>query len=198
MQIQRTRIPVDLFADYYLRQPAEPKRVFLLLHGFEQTAKKIFAKFDPVLSALGQGYVVLAPNGPFPIPKKVDDDHFHLGCSWYFYDASRDEYYMDMEIGVRFLSGLVIHLGLERLPATLIGFSQGGYLAPFAAQAMPQVDHVIGIGCEFLIDELKPSIGFKMDCIQGVPGEFRLIENGGHRVDEAVLEQAADLIRTKI
>ena len=214
MSIQRAKLPVDLFADYHARLPESPARLFVLLHGFDQLAEKLYQKFEPYLPE--QGHAILAPNGPFPIPRRTDQG-YRLGCSWYFYDASRDDYYMDMSIGVKFVSELIKRLSLSHVPTTLIGFSQGGYLAPFIAQAMPQVDHVIGIGCEFLTEEMRPEIGFRMDAVhgardevvsaeearlqrqklddRGVPGGFYLLPEGTHRVDRAILEQVASLIR---
>lgn len=214
----RTRIPSFLFVDSQMRAPQSgpPKRLYVLMHGYLQSGKKIYDKLE---SLIPPDSMVLAPNGPFPIPREVSSEngsHFEVGFSWYFYNPKTDEYFIDMEIGVNLVKSLIREMKLESIPATLIGFSQGGYLAPFAASNIAQVDHVIGIGCQFLNEELSLPLRFRMDQIHGaqddvvdpktsqkshqalveagVKGEFHLLDGTGHRIDAAVRGKLLELL----
>jgi predicted esterase len=103
------------------------------------------------------------------------------GYSWYFYNPETDEYLLDMQSSLEFLAGLLKHLGFATTPTTVIGFSQGGYLAPFLAQRSSAIDHVIGMGCEFLDEELA---------IQGIPKHVRMDALHGARDDRCSPEKA--------
>ena len=147
----RMKIPGYWIADYEERRPEGiPDQIILLLHGYSESGGGIFKKLEPLLP---EKALVIAPNGPFPIPQRTPEG-YRMGYSWYFYNPATDEYVFDMDTGIRFLRGLLEQLKLPNLPVRLIGFSQGGYLAPFVARALPQAKQVIGIGCEFLADEL--------------------------------------------
>lgn len=210
--MQRTRVPTFLFADYLLRKPAAPKELIILLHGFMQSCSKTYQKLEPICPP---DAAVLAVNGPFLVPVR-NEDHYTAGYSWYFYNPLTDEYVIDMEIGVDYLAELVRQLGFDDLPTRIIGFSQGGYLAPFFAKTRAKPVQVIGIGCEFLADEIDFPVHFRMDAIhgekddtvsaanaersfrimreRGVQGEWTCLPGVGHRIDEKVLRVAAELI----
>jgi predicted esterase len=215
----RTRISSFLFADYFLQAPLHSqrmaKRLVVLLHGYEQSGEKMMEKLRDVLPS---DAAILAPNGPFPLPRRTDSG-YRIGFSWYFWNPITNEYFIDMEIGVSFIRELVSSLGLGALPTTLIGFSQGGYLSPFLAEAMPQVDHVIGLGCEFLTDEIKLPVKYRVDAVHGAlddvvsaegakkaheallksgaSGEFQLLSESGHRIDAAMKAAIADLLNRR-
>lgn len=223
--LERARVPAFLISDYLLRTPegaAAPPRLYLLLHGFGQTAMAPWGQLEPGLPARA---AVLSPNGPFPMPRRISpsgrevpaasEGEWMMGFAWYFYNPETDQYFIDMEIGVRYLLELLGKLGLASVPTTVIGFSQGGYLAPFLGQALPCVDHVIGIGCQFLVDELSLPVRFRMDGIHGardervspelaqrshqrlvgagMKGEFVLIPEAGHRMDAAMASEVRRL-----
>jgi predicted esterase len=194
---QNTRVSVTLPADYLLRKPEAPRELVLLLHGYSQTGAKIFSKLE---SACPRDAAVLAVNGPFLTPIRTDSG-YSSGYSWYFYNPLTDEYAVDMQTGVEYLAGLVAQLKLDALPLRVVGFSQGGYL---------------GIGCEFLRDEIDFDVAFRMDAIhgaqdevvsaasaeagfrrmqeRGVRGEWHLLPGTGHRIDEKVQQIAAGLL----
>jgi predicted esterase len=217
MKHHRARIAAFLFADFIFESPKDPKRLVILLHGYEQTGQKMYEK---LASVMAPDAAVLSPNGPFPLPRRTQE-RYRLGYSWYFYDPKSDEYVMDMEIAVQFIKGLVQELGLTHLPITLIGFSQGGYLAPLVAQELKRVDHVIGLGAEYLVDEMALPIPYRADAVHGelddvvsasdaqvahqrlmnvqgnetrVKGEFRLLNATGHCIDKAMQKAVAELM----
>jgi predicted esterase len=214
----RTRITSFLYADYSLHVPNDAKRIIVLLHGYEQSGEKMMEKLK---SAIPSDAVILAPNGPFPLPRRTESG-YRLGFSWYFWNPFTDEYFVDMEIAVKFVQGLVQEMALKHslpdLPITLIGFSQGGYLAPFVAQAISRVDHVIGLGCEFLVDEMEHPVKYRMDSVhgalddivncenskkahqelvkRGVKGEFHALSETGHRIDAPMQAMILNLLKT--
>src|SRR6185437_10372783 len=53
------------------------------------------------------------------------------------------------------------------LPLRIVGFSQGGYLAPFLAERVPQARQVIGIHSTYLYEELGSTLSFRTDNIVG-------------------------------
>jgi len=180
---------------------ARAKHLYILLHGFSHAGSKIF---DELVQALPADSLVLAPNGPFPVPRR-HDKKYRLGFSWYFYDARSKEFFIGMEPAIEFIATGLKKMKVSHLPKTIIGFSQGGYMAPFLAQKLTRVERVIGIGCEYLHENLPKKGSFRVDAIAGEADELisldsqklsheRLMKSGykgaffsvprlGHRVD---------------
>jgi len=193
-----------------------PGRVALLLHGYEQDGEGLLKRCADAVPA---DVLAVAPDGLFPLPRKVER-RYRVGFSWYFYDPYEDAYFVDPAPAVAFLRGVLERINPGRLPVTLVGFSQGGYLAPFLAQELPWVDQIIGMGCQFLEGEIDfralAARGCRMDAIHGardevvdpyvamkshqalmvagVPGEFTLLEGTGHKIDEAMRARLAELL----
>ena len=156
----RFHVPGKLISDVLVGKPeggAKPTRIFLLLHGYLQDGPSMARRLESAIEgweeSTGGHALVLAPSGSYPIPERTEKG-YHVGYSWYFYDFSTDEYYIDMENSVLLLNGIIAQAEKEtsvvNLPITVIGFSQGGYLSPIFAKTNPRVDHVIGIGLRVL------------------------------------------------
>jgi predicted esterase len=218
---ERVSVAGLLIGDVLVRKVEKPGRVFLLLHGYTQTGEKMLSRLELMISRLevGPNALIIAPNAPYPIPERKPEG-WKAGFSWYFYDFSTDEYFIDMENAMTYLQGLIDHYGLQGIPTTVIGFSQGGYLAPIFAKRCPQVDHVIGIGCEFLPDEIQCNVGdpvsFRVDQVhgaddpvvsaenslnshqilvsRGAKGTFEMVPEEGHRLSLKVLERVKKLL----
>jgi predicted esterase len=194
----------------------KPSRLYILLHGFSQSGEKIYSRAEHAILQAKEGTFILAPNGPYPMAH-ASDDGWKVGFSWYFHDPAKDDYFIDMENSISLLNGMIDEFSLRGVPATVIGFSQGGYLAPLFAEKCPQVDHVIGIGCEFLKDEIKPGKpAFRLDQIhgeeddivtpqnsknshealvaRGAEGKFVLVPGEGHGMSLAILAALKTLI----
>jgi predicted esterase len=89
-----------------------------------------------------------------------------------------------------------------------VGFSQGGYLAPFVALNLTNVIQVVGIGAGYLNEELDQTPTFRWDGIhgdqdtvvqcpnareshaqlaeKGIAGEFRVLPGVGHELNDLV------------
>jgi predicted esterase len=176
----RIWINVNLPFDSVLRIPngGPAKQIIVLLHGYAESGERIFARLEEALPA---DSVILAPNAPFPIPERKSNGEYRIGFSWYFFNSPTNEYFIDMSVAIAAIKNAINALGLSvPLPVRIIGFSQGGYLAPFLARELGHAAQVIGIGSEYLTDdliqaELTKDSGLKqmrLDSVHGVKDEL--------------------------
>ncbi len=177
----RIDVKVSLPFDSQLRKVEGSKELILLLHGYQQSGAKIYRD---TLEALPKTATVLAPNGPFPIPRKSDDGKIKLGYSWYFFDFAAKEFIIPMNSGIEFLVRGIHDLGFSDYIKTVIGFSQGGYMAPFLVNELSNVKQFIGIGCEFLHANYKPAADYatKAFRVDGIGGDNdEIVRHGSSR-----------------
>lgn len=158
-----------------------PRELIVLLHGYEQIGRAILSRLGAVLP---EGARVVAPDGPFPVPRRTTAEErtldpsgarYRMGNSWYFYDFASDEYVVEPDTALDCLTGLVRELGAEALPKWIIGFSQGGYLAGILAGELSDVRQVIGIGAGYLWEEVSRERGtptFRWDGVHGEKDEY--------------------------
>ena len=145
------------------RRPESPKSVTLLLHGYNERGLRIFRKLKRLLP---EDTHIIAPNAPFPLPR-VKPDRLDFGYAWYFYDRFTQSYHVDQQLVLTLLKNLLKKSNPEGLPVTIIGFSQGGNLAPLVGYSEPHAKHVIGIGCEFRTRFFQTQPHFTLDAIHG-------------------------------
>ena len=110
--------------DYFSVERKDPKELFLLLHGFSQRGESLLKKLLPILP---KDAAILSPNAPFPAPFKTDSGYLEA-YAWYFYLAKENKFVIPPGPAIKALKNLITKLGYEKLPLTIIGFSQGGYL----------------------------------------------------------------------
>jgi len=197
---------------YVFEKGTDPETLYLLLHGYSLSGEAAYKQFS---SALPKGAMVLAPNGPFPVPVS-EGRGYKVGFSWYFYETNTDEYYINMKLGCSYLAQLLRDLGLNSVSKKVIGYSQGGYLAPFAAEEMKNVTHLIGVNCQFLDEELNEPPKFIIDSVQGqeddivnpeisrrsheklvgrgAHGKYVLVPGAGHGVTPSITDAVAELL----
>lgn len=150
-----------------VRRVDNPQEIFLLLHGLGERGKRIFRKLLPYLPT---NALIIAPNGPFPIPRQKEG-RLDFGHSWYFYDKYEQKYFINQDLAKFWLRDLLKIENPQSLPVTIIGFSQGGYLAPLAGKEIKETRLIIGLACEFrttLIHEKPP---FPLVAIHGESDE---------------------------
>jgi predicted esterase len=197
-----------------------PRELILMLHGFAETRARMLKKLASAIpEELGRSALVLAPNAPFLMPHRTEQG-YSATYSWYFYDPTTDEYAIDMRTSVEFLKQGLEARGLAHLPKRIIGFSQGGFLAPIAASGLENVRQFIGIGCEYLVDEIpvpiRESVPYRVDAVHGsldesvgidralgshrrlmdlgISGTFQRVEGSGHRIDDAIRAATCTLL----
>ena len=192
--------------------PPGPKRVYLLLHGYLLDGKFLY---DQLVDVLPKSEVILAPNGPFMVPVKKKDE-FLAKYAWYFFDPNKKSYYINFEPAAEFIKSMLIEMDLIRKPITVIGYSQGGYLAPKIAEIIPAVDSVIGLACcfrnqrfQYRSNVIYNQINSEDDLVvayQGAKDEFQTLRNrgnigqmitlkdSGHKLDINYKQQLSTLI----
>ena len=154
--------------DGVVRRVEEPTQVFLLLHGLQERGKRIFRKLLPYLP---QNSLVIAPNGPFPLPR-VKEGRVSYGHSWYFFDKFEQKYFLNQDLAKYWLRDLLEIENPKKLPVTIIGFSQGGYLAPLVGKEIKETELVIGLACEFRTTLIHEPLPFPMEAIHGLKDEI--------------------------
>ncbi len=207
-----TKDTFEIEFDYYLREAPHAKELFLLLHGFSQRGESLLKKLIPILP---EDAIILSPNAPFPAPFKTDAGYLEA-YAWYFYLAKDDRFVIPPEPAINALKKLSKKLKIEHLPTTVIGFSQGGYLAPLVAKEL-HVQRVISVSADYLARYYSKNDRFRLDVIHGAKDEiipievskknleglkeqfgidahFHELPNTRHEVDEAAIKVIANLI----
>ncbi len=204
--------------------PQDASKVAVLLHGYLESGEKILGRLGDLFPS---DWLVIAPCGPFPVPKKNPErgpenpapagtSEWSVDFAWYFFDPSTSRYFVGPEEACGRLASLIQDLGLEKRELVIVGYSQGGYLAPFAGLSLPNTRRVVGINCIFRPHRLPPQMPFVLDSLhgdhdlvvspqeaqeahaqlmsQGNRGSFQLIEGEGHRTGETGREMLKKLI----
>lgn len=164
MKLERKRIPCHTVTDYILTGNKDNDRLYLLLHGFNESAEKVYKRVSPLLPG---DALTLAPNGNFPIPVKKPNEGYTVNFGWYFYDNSTKTYFIDYDLPSEIIINLIKELGLENKKLYIIGYSQGGYLSPFVALKHGNVEKLIGMACVFRHKMFDYAPNFPMVAIHG-------------------------------
>ena len=206
------RIRPSWTARYSLLNPPGAKRLAILLHGYQQEGAVVFQSLS---DCFGEATAVLAPDAPFPV-FFGGKNGLRLGYTWYFFDPATDRYHLDMSQALDVLDELVGALGFAEKPKLVVGYSQGGYLAPFLGERLSGVTQVVGINCRFRSESLSEPLGFRLDGIHGARdqlvdpqraqrchreliergnrGAFHLLPECGHGVNETVRQRLASIV----
>ena len=193
----------------YFYRPG-PGRLFILLHGYMYSGQTMM---NWLAHHLPEDSAILAPNAPYPIPVK-EKDRYRIGYSWYFFDNLKDEYFIGYEICKSYINNLCEQLALSQRPTTLIGYSQGGYASVHMLEALPQVDHLVGVGCQYVIDKPHWNRKLRIDSLHAekdemvdmkraqklfsqIPesfrGDFTVISDEVHKPSGQMLKQVVDI-----
>lgn len=153
--------------EIYLSDPEEQKdfdKVVLLLHGFQLDGYFMFKRFK---NAFGPGVKVVAPNAPFLMPIKKENNWVPR-YSWYFYDGEKKDFYVNYEPAALWLKEAMEKINPEAKETVIIGYSQGGYIAPRVAQAISETSKVIGLNSIFRKGRYQAMEGVSYYQINGV------------------------------
>lgn len=204
MKIKTAHFQSTYRLDYLAKDNDGP--LYICLHGYTQSGASFFKSIESVIPKNAN---ILAPCGPFPLPSKARTAET-LGYAWYFYDSQTDEYYISYSVPADLISQLVHSLGYQDKEKIIIGYSQGGYLAPFLAQELKQVKSVICINSSFRVDKMKVvEEKFLVHAINGADddivdpiqaqknhekledlqrrGDFHLVKDSNHRINKDIL-----------
>jgi predicted esterase len=197
-------VALDWKVNYRISKSSDPRRLILLLHGFREQGAVLFSRLR---SCFREDDLLLAPDAPFPAVMQTAAG-LYQGFSWYFFDAESSTYLTPMEPAVRTLRALVERLQLSALPKWVVGYSQGGYLAPFIADRLERVERVVGLNCRFRDEALRAPLAYRLDGLHGAldetvdperarrshaaltlgegAGEFHSIAGNGHEIGPAM------------
>ncbi len=178
MKNETMKLEIEFPANYKLIK-RKSKKLLILLHGFAQSNQTVLEKFK---DAVSDEYDILAPNGPFPIPK-IRKDYIERRYAWYFFDRHTNTYDIDYNFPSKVISKMVAKLGYENTPKTILGYSQGGYLSPFAALELREVESIIGLSCTFKWQYLPEEIPFNIYAIHGTSDEMVDYKNSKEHFD---------------
>ncbi|EPZ51392.1 phospholipase/carboxylesterase [Bacteriovorax sp. BAL6_X] len=157
----RTNVGTNLPIDSIEMGNPKAQRTLLVLHGFAQNNEQIKENIiDKLSSKIVENFRILIPNGIFPIPK-IRPNQITYRYSWYFYDHTRQSYYIDMNTPIEALGNLLKAKAIEFKNVTIIGYSQGGYLAPIMASYLPGIHTSIAINANTRVDKLGENLNFK-------------------------------------
>lgn len=157
-----------------------PSEIILLLHGLGERGKRIFRKLLPYLP---KNALIIAPNGPFPIPRNKEG-RMDFGHSWYFYDRYEKKYFINQDLAKYWLRDLIKIENPKDLPVTIIGFSQGGYLAPLAGKEIKKTKLIIGLACEFRTTLIHEPLPFPLVGIHGENDEIITVESALSEIEK--------------
>lgn len=145
LPLKPTRYSLEVPSSYVHEGQGEGKPLLLLIHGFADSAPSFLRRAFP---APDPRFEILAPNGPFPLPQRVENE-WKEAYGWYFADLSRNQIHIHPSVAAGAIASLVRELGLERRAKVLVGFSQGGYFLPHLAHELREVRRLIAIGSGF-------------------------------------------------
>jgi len=144
------------------------KSYILLLHGLNERGLRIHRK---LIEHLPDDAHIVAPNAPFPLPR-FKSEKIDYGYTWYFFNKFTQTYDIDQSFAISLIKELIEKTNTENLPITIIGFSQGGYLAPVLAKEITNVEKVIGIGCEFRPIFFDYKMNYKLYALHGAEDDI--------------------------
>lgn len=160
----RLQLNAPMIVDFEEHGKLDSDKALLILHGYGQN-------IDIIKEQLGENiynhpdYHIIIANGCFPIPK-VRSDHVLYRFAWYFYDRFESRYFIDFTTPKNILNSLITELAPKK-DLTIIGYSQGGYLAPFVGEMILKTKKVIGVNCKFRQDLLGESLDYDLFHLHG-------------------------------
>lgn len=202
MKVDNQSISLELNHSVYTEIKGKPKRIYLLLHGYLLDGKYMIDEFR---DSLGDNCMIIAPNGPFLVPVKKMEK-YKAKYAWYFFDPGTKSYYVNYDPGAKYLGDLLEIYNTDNLPVSVIGYSQGGYLAPRVANYSSSVDQIISIASVFRpkLFEINKSVEYRQinskgdlvvefenaksaasEMVElGANYRLKILERSGHRIDD--------------
>jgi predicted esterase len=163
--IQTTQLEVGLSTSYLYDPVKKSQKGLLVLHGFSDHAMRVKKRLlgsEPV-----SGYHVFVPNGLFPSPTKRENE-YREGYAWYFRDPASGNQMISPQFAAQALIKLIEQVGLGHLEWTILGFSQGGFFAPFLVKEGLSCKKIIGVGAGYRVEAYE---GLSNVQIFGIHGE---------------------------
>lgn len=215
---QAAEFKLDWSSQYLINETEGVNLNILLLHGFQQHAGHMYHQFMDELVLSRQIYA----NGLWPVPYQKNNT-WSLRYSWYYFDVKTQIYHIEMQPACDYLYRLVSNLPDNGKPWAVVGFSQGGYIVPFAAETLQKsgvdIRLAMGINCRWRSEIIEKPFNF--DCVQvhgakdetvdpdrsqkcfqdlkelGQKGEFVMIPDSGHELDDQLVDTIKEQIKKR-
>ncbi len=131
---------VELTGHCFVKTSTSNLPPIVLLHGFQDRPVLLH---DRLFGELRVDRAIYVPQGPFPVPH-AKEGGFREAYAWYFVDPTANRVFIPPDTAIRSLEQMFTNLDL-RTPSVVIGFSQGGYLAPLLSKILP-ISNLILLG----------------------------------------------------
>ncbi|MCB0394202.1 MAG: hypothetical protein KDD25_06565 [Bdellovibrionales bacterium] len=186
--------------------------LLILLHGFQQTHETMWDAFEPFFP---EDHAILSLAGPFLVPVQKEDK-YEKGYSWYFFDTKDQKFLVDMSPAIEYVGSALETLGLVDRNKTVIGYSQGGYFAPFLSKQLKFVQSVGLISARVRLDGVTTPFPFPIFCTHGErdtivdyalskesyerlsnmgqKGDFKGVDGLGHRLRSELIQPMMGMI----
>ncbi len=213
MELITTNIQGEYRVDYLHFNKGLTEAV-VLLHGFCQNAQKIYQMLGKDFPSNKQ---LIIPNGIFPMVSRMQNTS-DMFFSWYFYNRENDDYYISYDIPAKVINNLLNELNVKD-SIHFVGYSQGGYLAPFCGVLCDKTIQVICVNSSLRIEKLNALPVFPIHCLngskdaivdpllskerfeyfqsKGLRGSFQLLSNSTHKIDGRLCSKVKSLLRKR-
>jgi predicted esterase len=161
--VLQTVVEVEMPLTYLHLNSGGQKPLLIFFHGYTDTAAAFLRRAWP---ADDPQYEILAPNGLFPTPVKIDGG-WKQAFAWYFSDFSTKRVLISPAVSAKAVAELVEKLNLQDRPKVLIGFSQGGFFLPFVFPRLKNVKKMIAIGSAYRTEDYPEHFSIPLDAIHG-------------------------------
>ncbi len=204
-------LPITFPATLFENDTEDFERILLALHGYQLDGRFMHKRFAPLADSKTK---VIAPNAPFLVPLKKREG-WEPRFGWYFYDSSKKNFYINYGPAAQWLADLLKLKNPNNRPVTVLGYSQGGFLAPKVAELVSECDKVIGINSIFRSERFKVRDNIEyhqlhgtedkiVSCSEakeefdvlmrkGAKGKFETCEDG-HLLNQALIKKAASFL----
>ena len=210
----RASVPASSEVEYFYKEAKAQSPTLIFLHGFGETFQHMMRHFE---NKLPKELGVLAINGVFPLAQKIPHtDEWKLRFCWYFYDSGKNKYYINQRYPSEVIAALLKKLDLWEADKVIIGYSQGGYLAPFLGTQIINVRKCIAINAQYKHEMLPKVCPFALINIcgeddhivdpenckkshqimieRGNIGEFICIPKSKHSIDDKIVQSVIQQI----
>lgn len=158
-------IPLKFEQTYHTNNLESYDKIILGMHGYQQNGEFLFRKLSRTLDL--EKTLLICPNAPFMVPYKKNDEYVEA-YSWYFFDPNKKSFYVNYEPAAEMISKLLSEINIHNKKVDLIGYSQGGYLAPKVAELNEHVESVFGLACILRSKRFKTKANTKFVQIHGI------------------------------
>ena len=155
-----------------------------MLHGFAQDWNDIYQPFAKIIP---ENFGILAVNGTYPLPKRnKETNEWDINFAWYFFDREKRKYFIDQNFSRDILTRLIKDELKISNEVIIVGYSQGGYLAPFIATTLDITKSVIMINANLKLDRLPEKIHCPIYCLNGIKDPIVCPNNARQSFDQFI------------